>query len=117
MFKAGDRANMLANGREIEVTVMSERIGDHYFVQEHDTLNTVQVNNSRLLPIRGPFFDVRGLVFTSRASRPNQQGEVIAKGHGPIIAGYAKTFYQIKFRDGSIEWVGEDEVLIQDKAE
>jgi hypothetical protein len=64
---------------------------------------------SELLPVRGPYFDIRGLVFTTSMNHAGEQAEIVALGKGPK----GKLFYCVKFTDESKEWLSEDDVFLE----
>jgi hypothetical protein len=114
-FKYDDRANVMVNGQELEVVVVSvneERdLGGNKKVVYYVNGGGQQfpVREARMLPLRGPYFDVRGLVLTISAKHPNEIGEIVSTGHSP-----AKTrYFKVKFQNGDIEWFNENEVFIE----
>lgn len=58
---------------------------------------------------KGPFFDIRGQVYTTSMSHHDQIGEIIALGKSKSD----KLFYKVKFADDAVEWFSEDQVFLQ----
>jgi hypothetical protein len=56
-----------------------------------------RVDPGSLLPLRGPYFDVRGQVLTTSLAHRNETGEIISIGTNKT----GKAFYGVKFKDGS----------------
>ena len=72
-FGPGDKANCIRNGKEIEVITWGDD-PQHYANRERvflvqamgtDYDSTFTISESKLLPLRGPYFAVRGLVLTT----------------------------------------------------
>jgi hypothetical protein len=115
MFKPGDEANAIAqNGQEVLVKVMGVTQSGDYLVAVIDETGMVDgpsqtVRKSRLLRLRGPYFDVRGQVVTTSSVHPGEIGEIIALG-----SGLSKRFFHVRFQDGATEWFSEDQVFAED---
>jgi hypothetical protein len=115
-FHKGDFANAIAtNGQEVKVQILDQHENGRYVVQVYDENGLVngppqQAEPSSLLPLRGPYFEVRGLVLTTSSSHPNETGEILktASGKG------GKAFFFVQFADGTSEWLSEDQVFIED---
>lgn len=115
-FQKGDFANAIAtNGREVRVRIVDQQENGRYVVQVYDENGLVngpvqQAEPSSLLPLRGPYFEVRGLVLTTSPAHPNETGEIIktASSKG------GKAFFLVQFADGATEWLSEDQVFIED---
>jgi hypothetical protein len=115
-FKRGDSANLVNSaGEECEVRIQSEETNGMYSVALLDdgmfTGRIQHVNASRLRPLRGPYFDVRGLVSTTSSTHPLEGGEIIGSGTNRT----GKAFYKVQFKDGLAEWLSEDQVFIDDE--
>jgi hypothetical protein len=109
-FKVGDKANFLANGSEIEVVVYGvSPNSDAVFVETVKDRRVFEVQRRELLRVKGPFFDIRGLVFTTSVNHPGEQGEIVKRGKGPDNTG----FFCVQFPDRSTEWLKEHEVCIE----
>jgi hypothetical protein len=115
-FQKGDFANAIAkNGQEVKVQIVDRQESGRFVVQLYDEDGLVngppqQAEPSSLLPLRGPYFDIRGLVLTTSAAHPGEPGEIVKKGGNK--AGGA--FYSVLFADGTSEWLSEDRVFIDD---
>lgn len=108
-FDAGDQGVVVISGEEVVVRVLGV-LGEHaYMVQTEDSGKAFQVLQTNLLRIKGPFFDVRGLVYTTSSAHPDELGEIITLGKGPKD----QTFFRIKYADGKTEWLSDDEVLLE----
>ena len=107
-FKEGDRAAVRVGPNEISVTVIAKSGLQKYMVQSEDG-SGMEVHESNLLCHKGPFFHVRGLVFTTSSVHPDQQGEIVSVGVGPND----KKFYQVRFADNETEWFGDDQVFVK----
>jgi hypothetical protein len=115
-FKSGDRANVLTRGGELTVKIISEELSGYYTVMLLDenglhTGRTEHMEASRLMPLRGPYFDIRGQVLTTSLSHPGEVGEIVGSGSSKT----RRVLYKIKFSDGAIEWFHEDQVFIDDE--
>lgn len=110
-YKAGDRAIVVVDGTEVEAELLGfwGTPEQGYMVQLAGSGEIQQLPKERLLPVKAPFFDVRGLVFTTSSLHPGEQGEIVSIGRGPK----GKMFYRVKFADGSTEWISEDGILIE----
>lgn len=116
-FKSGDVANVIRRDGS-EATVRIDGFGstqDTYIVTELEIDGIIAgprvVNREHLLRPKGPFFEVRGLVFTTSTLHPGEQGEIVALGHSPNN----QAFYRVKFADGSTEWFSENDVVIENE--
>jgi hypothetical protein len=115
-FKKGDFANAIAkNGQEVKVQILDQQENGRYVVQLYDEDGLVngppqQAEPSALLPLRGPYFDIRGLVLTTSPAHPGELGEIVKKGSSKA----GKAFYSVLFADGTSEWLSEDQVFIDD---
>jgi hypothetical protein len=115
-FQKGDFANAIAkNGHEVKVQILDQQENGRYVVQIYDEDDLVngppqQAEPSSLLPLRGPYFDIRGLVLTSSPAHPDEIGEIVKKASNKA----GKAFYNVQFADGSSEWLSEDQVFIDD---
>jgi hypothetical protein len=115
-FQKGDFANAVAkNGQEVKVQILDQQEHGRYIVQVYDEDGQVngppqQAEPSSLLPLRGPYFDIRGLVLTTSSAHPGEIGEIVKKGSSKG----GKAFYCVLFADGSSEWLSEDQVFIDD---
>jgi hypothetical protein len=115
-FQKGDFANAISkNGQEVKVQILDQQENGRYVVQVYDEDGLVngppqQAEPSSLLPLRGPYFDIRGLVLTTSSAHPSEIGEIVKKGSSKA----GKTFYCVLFADGSSEWLSEDQVFIDD---
>ena len=115
-FTLGDRANVLSVDGEETVVVFSEEQNGTYSVVRIDEDGTCidpyrkEIEASRLMRLRGPFFDIRGQVLTTSSTNPNEVGEVVSTGTSKS----GKTFFKVKFSDGKCEWFNEDQVFIED---
>jgi uncharacterized protein YkvS len=113
-FKTGDDANVIAkNGLEVKVNIEGDLNVGFVAVRVYDesgnlTGQAEKVNRNALLPLRGPFFGVRGQVLTTSPSHNDEEGEIIATA----MSKSTKTFYKVQFKDGSVEWFNEDQVFI-----
>ena len=116
-FRKGDFANAPAkDGREVRVRIVGQQDNGRYVVQVYDEdgrvqETTQQVEPSSLLPLRGPFFEVRGLVLTISAGHSSEVGEIVKTATSK--SGMA--FYCVRFADGTSEWLNEDQVFIEDE--
>jgi hypothetical protein len=109
-FKVGDKAIFLSNGIEMEVQIVGGTPGGNYAVETTDGEHrTYMARPSTLLRLKGPFFDVRGLVFTTSVNHPGEQGEIIKQGKGSDGA----RFFCVQFSDGSAEWLKEHDLCIE----
>jgi hypothetical protein len=115
-FEKGDFANAIAkNGQEVKVQIVDQQENGRYVVQLYDEEGLVngppqQAEPSSLLPLRGPYFDIRGLVLTTSPAHPGELGEIVKKGSSKA----GKAFYSVLFADGTSEWLSEDQVFIDD---
>jgi hypothetical protein len=115
-FQKGDFANAIAtNGQEVKVQIVDQQPNGRYVVQIYDEDGLFngpqqQAEPSSLLPLRGPYFDIRGQVLTTSLAHPSETGEIVKKGSNKA----GKAFYSILFPDGSSEWLSEDQVFIED---
>jgi hypothetical protein len=115
-FKKGDFANAIAkNGEEVKVQIVDKQENGRFVVQLYGEDGLVngppqQAEPSSLLPLRGPYFDIRGLVLTTSSAHPGEIGEIVKKGSSKA----GKAFFGVLFADGSSEWLGEDQVFIDD---
>jgi hypothetical protein len=115
-FKKGDYANAIAkNGQEVKVQIVDQQEHGRYVVQLYDEDGLVngppqQAEPSSLLPLRGPYFDIRGLVLTTSSAHPGELGEIVKKGSSKAGA----AFFCVLFADGTSEWLSEDQVFIDD---
>ncbi len=113
-FQKGDFANALTKeGREVKVRIVDQQDNGRYVVQVYDEDgqpqgSTQQAEPSSLLPLRGPYFDVRGQVLTTSAAHPQEVGEIVKTGTSKS----GKAFYCVQFADGLSEWLSEDQVFI-----
>jgi len=113
-FKVGDNANAIAkNGQEVMVRVESQ-LGKDYLIRTYDenglfTGSIERVGEDKLLPLRGPYYDVRGQVLTTSKQHPNEVGEIVALAESAT----GKAYYRIRFKDGSPEWFDGDNIFIQ----
>lgn len=115
-FKPGDRANVATRSGEVTVTINSEELNGFYHVGllDEDGLFTgrnERVEARRLMPLRGPYFAIRGQVLTTSSSHPDEVGEIVGIGLSKSI----KSFFKVQFRDGVSEWFSEDQVFIDDE--
>ena len=112
-FKYGDKANLSLDGIEIQVKIVGSGSG-LLNVEGTSAGKRVQysVPPEDLLPLKGPFFDVRGLVFSTSVNHPGEQGEIIKRGKGADGA----RFFCVQFSDSSMEWLKEHEVCIEEDA-
>jgi len=114
-FKPGDFANILRNGQEITVNIMGEVINGYCTVGRYDdgmfSGRKESVLVSTLLPLRGPYFEIRGQVLTTSPFHANEVGEIV--GTGTSKSG--KLFFNVRFGDGKNEWFNEDQVFIDDE--
>lgn len=115
-FKSGDFANIrLPNGEEITVKIMGEVTNGLIPVGRYDdgsfSGRTENVSTDRLLPLRGPYFAVRGQVLTTSTAHPSEVGEIVGTGGSKS----GKAFYRVQFSDGLSEWFNEDQVFIDDE--
>lgn len=114
-FQKGDYANAIAtNGQEVKVQIVDILENGRFVVQIYDEQGVVngplkQAEPSALLPLRGPYFEVRGLVLTTSSKHPGEIGEIVRLGTSKS----GKAFYFIQFADGSGEWLSEDHVFIE----
>jgi hypothetical protein len=111
-FKYGEKVNLELDGTEIEVKIVGSGNG-LLRVEGMSKGKRVQyaVPPEDLLPLKGPFFDARGLVFTTSVNHPGEQGEIIKRGKGSDGA----RFFCVQFSDGSTEWLKEHEVCIEEE--
>ncbi len=115
-FKPGDFANIrLPNGEEITVKIMGEVANGYIPVGKYDdgsfTGRTESVSTNRLLPLRGPYFAIRGQVLTTSTAHPAEVGEIVGTGGSKS----GKAFYRVQFSNGQSEWFNEDQVFIDDE--
>jgi hypothetical protein len=117
-FKLGDLANITrTNGSE--ATVRIDGVGaspEDCIVTELENDGSAagpprRVRRQQLLRIKGPFFDVRGIVYTTSSVYRGEEGEIVPIGRGPKN----QVFYHVKFANGATQWFSENEVLIEDK--
>jgi hypothetical protein len=74
-FNVGDRANYVSKNGEIEIEVIRGPVSGSQGlnVQTVDGgFRVFSVLQSELLPVRGPYFDIRGLVFTTSPKAPER---------------------------------------------
>jgi hypothetical protein len=115
-IQKGDFANAIAaNGQEVKVRILDQHENGRYVVQVYDEEGNVngppqQAEPSSLLPLRGPYFDIRGLVLATSLAHPGETGEIVKKGSNKA----GKSFYCVLFADGTSEWFSEDQVFIDD---
>lgn len=113
-LQKGDFANALAkDGREVKVRIVDVNDNGRYVVQIYDDEDkpqgpTQQAEPSSLLPMRGPYFDVRGQVMTTSAAHPGEIGEIVKTGSSKS----GRAFYCVQFADGTSEWLNEDQVFL-----
>jgi hypothetical protein len=115
-FKSGDRANVATRNGEVTVAINSEELNGFYHVGLLDedglfTGRTEQVEASRLMPLRGPYFAIRGQVLTTSSSHSGEAGEIVGTGFNKST----KSFFKVRFSDGVVEWFSEDQVFIDDE--
>lgn len=79
IFKQRDQVNFMANGVERKAVVVGDSGKETVFIESEDG-QTFGVERSRLLRLRGPYFDVRGQVLTASVTHPNEAGEIVATG-------------------------------------
>jgi hypothetical protein len=110
-FKYGDKVNLEVDGIEVEVKIVGSSGNGLLHVEGTSQGKRLQysVSPDDLLPLKGPFFDVRGLVFTTSANHPGERGEIIKRGKGTDGA----RFFCVQCSDGSTEWLKEHEVCIE----
>lgn len=112
-IKVGQEAIFVKNGVEVRVTVVGANDPESFVIQtQDDNEPNMAVRKSELLPLKGPFFDIRGLVFTTSVKHPGEQGEIIKRGKGADGA----RFFCVQFSDDSTEWLNEHEVCIEVEA-
>jgi len=58
--------------------------------------------------VKGPFFDIRGQVYTTSSSHNDQIGEIVELRTSKS----GKLFYKVMFDDNAVEWFSEDQVFI-----
>jgi hypothetical protein len=115
-FQKGDFANALSKeGQEVKVKIVDQQENGRFVVQVYDEHGeaqgpTQQAEPSSLLPLRGPYFEVRGQVLTTSATHPNEIGEIVKTG----TSRSGKAFFWVQFADGTSEWFNEDKVFIDD---
>lgn len=115
-FKPGDRANVAIRNGEVTVKIDSEEMSGYYHVGLLDEDGTYsgrseRVEARRLMPLRGPYFAIRGQVLTTSSSHPGEVGEIIGTGFTKSV----KSFFKVRFNDGVSEWFSEDQVFIDDE--
>ena len=116
-YSAGERANCIVNGQELEVVVLGtapQTAGNQtVYVVQHNGSQTFTRPESKLLPLKGPFFDVRGLVLTTSPNHSNEIGEIISIGKNP---GKLR-FFKVRFNNGDTEWFSENQVFVETQSE
>ena len=113
-FNPGDKANAIAkDGQEVTVRIES-KVGDVYFIRTYDEDGLFKggidrVEAEKLLPLRGPYYAIRGQVLTTSKHHPNEIGEIVAMAESAS----GKTYYQVEFKDEKAEWFDGDNIFIQ----
>ena len=76
------------------------------------TSKLVRRDPRALMRKKGPFFDIRGQVYTTSSSHSDQIGEIIALGKSKS----EKLFYKVRFADDAVVWFSEDQVFLETAA-
>lgn len=97
------------DGLEVVVRFLGVTNTGDALVQSESGLQST-VSASRLLPLKHPCFEVRGLVATASASHPGEVGEIVAMGK----AASGKQAFKVAFSDQTTEWFTDDQVFIED---
>lgn len=105
-FEPGQRAVAVVNGEEVPGEIVG--LVDGQYAVRLDDGQVLVLRPESVLRVKGPFFGIRGLVYTTSPTHPDEQGEIIALGRGPNN----KNFCRLRFGDGASEWLSEDNVLI-----
>jgi hypothetical protein len=110
-FKDGEMANIRRDGKEVDVTVLHQSGTQVYLTDGESRQYTVQVAD--VLPAKGPYFAVRGLILTASPRHPDEVGEIIATAYTPETS--TRVYYKVMFSDGSTEWLSDDQIFIENK--